>query len=121
MDSIQTNEMSIKNQTYDIADVLSKYGAWIAYVCIGLIGKFGWDIVAKRQLSWWYVVGTGFMAVFVGFISSKWFMANNPAMGAYLVPVLTLVSRDILMFLKMIDYQKLLSTILNVKIKDKEN
>lgn len=120
MDSLQTNQMSIKTQGYDIAEMLSKYGAWIAYVCIGLIGKFGWDIVAKKELSWLYVIGTGFMAVFVGFISSRWFMIHNPEMGAYVVPVLTLVSRDILMFIKMLDWSKILSIVLNVKVKDKE-
>jgi hypothetical protein len=120
MDNIQAKKMSIKAQTYDVADILSKYGAWIAYVCIGLIGKFGWDIVARKQLSWWYVIGTGFMAVFVGFISSRWFIAHDPDMGAYIVPVATLVSRDILMFLRMLDWNKILSVVLNVKTKDTE-
>ena len=119
MDGIQdSQEMSLKSQALtEISDTLTKYGAWIAYVCIGLIGKFGWDIVAKKQLSSWYVLGTGFMAIFVGFISSKWFMTHSPETGSYIVPVLTLVSRDVLMFIKMIDWVKLLSVVFKTDIK----
>jgi|SRR6187399_1755355 len=98
-------------------DLLTKYGSWVAYVIIGLIGKFGWDIAAKKKMSWWYVIGTGCMAVFVGFISSIWFMKNRPEMGAYCVPVFTLVSRDILIFLNLLDWKGILSKITNLDTK----
>lgn len=121
MDNIQTNKMSIKSQYLaHLLDDLSKYGAWIAYVCVGLVGKFGWDIVSKKKLSAWYILGTGFIAVFVGFIASRWFMANNPDAGPYFVPVLTLASRDVMVFLNLIDYKKLLSTVLRIDTKDKK-
>jgi hypothetical protein len=118
MNGLQDSQtMSLKHQALtEVSDTLTKYGAWIAYVCIGLIGKFGWDIVAKRQLSSWYVLGTGFMAIFVGFISSKWFMIHSPETGSYIVPVLTLVSRDVLMFIKMIDWVKLLSVVFKIDV-----
>lgn len=118
MDNIQVKGMSHKSQWLaDISEVLSKYGAWIAYVGIGLIGKFGWDIVSRKKLSGWYIFGTGCMSIFVGFICSKWFMIHQPEMGAYCVPVLTLVSRDILVFIKLIDWTKILSAVFKVDVK----
>lgn len=101
-------------------DILTKYGSWVAYVIIGLVGKFGWDIASKKKMSWWYVIGTGCMAVFVGFISARWFMLNKPQMGAYCVPVLTLVSRDILIFLNLVDWKGVLSRITRLDVRGKE-
>jgi hypothetical protein len=104
-----------------VYEFLAKYGAWFAYVAIGLVGKFGWDIVSGKKISWWYIFGTGCMAAFVGFVSSKWFINNNPEMGAYLVPVLTLASRDVLLLIKMIDWHKVIGAFLRVEIKKKED
>jgi len=120
MDNIKI-KMSIKNELIARAsEFFSKYGVWVAYVLIGFVGKIGWDIVSKRKISPLYLLGTGCMAIFVGFVSSKWFMINAPAKGPYVVPVLTLVSRDVLMFLSVIDWKKVLSVFLKVDIKDKE-
>lgn len=117
MDNIQTKSMSDKQWVNEILDSLSKYAAWIAYVGIGLVGKFGWDIVARKKPSGWYILGTGCMGAFVGFITSRYFMVHNPEMGAYVVPIATLSSRDILVFVRMIDWGKVLNAILKMDIK----
>lgn len=116
MDNIQTGKMSDKAWLNEISDTLVKYAAWIAYVGIGLIGKFGWDIVAKKKPSGWYIVGTGCMGVFVGFITSKWCLSHDPTTGSYIVPVATLCSRDILVFIRMIDWRKVATAILKMDI-----
>lgn len=122
MGNVQNIKMTSREQVMsDISEALAKYGAWIAYVCIGLIGKFGWDIVSRKKLSGWYILGTGCMAAFVGFISSRWFMTHNAEMGSYFVPVLTLVSRDILVFIKLIDWTKILSAIFKVEVNKKRD
>lgn len=109
MDGLQANKMASKEQaTLDISEALSKYGIWACYVLIGILGKFGYDIVSRRKITWWYFWGTGLMSIFVGFISSKWFMVHDPTSGAYFVPVLTLVSRDVLVFLMLMDWKKIL-------------
>ncbi len=109
--------MSIREHQSEILELLSKYGAWIAYVCVGLIGTFGLDIVNKKKLSVWYIFATSCMGLFVGFISSRWFMLHNPEMGAYCVPVFTLVSRDILIFFKLIDWQGVMSKLTRLDTK----
>lgn len=114
MANIQTNKMPDKNEQLTL---LAKYGSWIAYVLIGLVGKFGWDMAIHKKMSWYSVLSTGCMAVFVGFISSRWFMNNKPEMGAYCVPVLTLVSRDILIFINLIDWKGVLSKVTRLDTK----
>jgi len=121
MNNIPFGNMSTKEQYIsDVSDLLHKYGAWISYVGIGLVGKFGWDIVARKKPSGWYILGTGCMGVFVGFISSRWFIAHNPKMGRYIVPVLTLASRDVLVFIKLIDWTKILSAVFKIEVKNNE-
>jgi len=120
MDNIQAKQMSEKQWLNELAGNISKYSIWAAYVAIGLVGTFGWDIVAKKKPSGWYTLGTGCMGAFVGFIASNWCMAHRPEMGAYIVPVATLCSRDILVFIRMIDWRKVASAILKIDItKDK--
>jgi hypothetical protein len=118
MNGLQDSQtMALKHQALtEVSDTLSKYGAWIAYVCIGLVGKFGWDIVAKKKPSGWYIVGTGCMGVFVGFITSRWCLSHSPETGSYIVPVATLCSRDILVFVRMIDWSKVANAILKADI-----
>lgn len=114
MATLQTYKMSDKNEQLTI---LAKYGSWIVYVLVGLVGKFGWDIACKKKMSWWSILGTGCMAVFVGFISSIWFMNNKPAMGSYCVPVLTLVSRDVFIFLNLVDWKGVFSKLTRLDTK----
>jgi hypothetical protein len=114
-------KMSEKNEYLKhIGEFSGKYGAWILYVLIGMIGKVGLDILNERKINGWYFLGSSFAAVFVGFISAMWFMKNQPEAGAYIVPVLTLCSRDVLIFLSLIDWRKKLSNIFKVETKKED-
>jgi len=107
----------MKNMTSRLADetleFISKWGAWVTYIFIGLVGKFGWDIINRKKMSFWYIFGTGMVAIFVGYLSTMWCSAHCPAQGAYIVPVCTLVSRDIMLFLTMLDWPSILHLVLN--------
>lgn len=121
MGNISSSKMSFKSELIARAsEFFAKYGVWVAYVLIGFVGKIGWDIVSKRKISLVYLLGTGCMAIFVGFVSCRWFMTNAPEKGPYIVPVLTLVSRDVLMFLSVIDWKKVLSVFFKVEIKEEK-
>jgi len=113
---IMSNRQTLYQETLD---VLTKYGAWFAYVLIGLVGTFGLDIINKKRITRLYILGTSFMGIFVGFITSKWFLAHAPEAGAYCVPVATLASRDIMIFLKLIDWRGVLAKVTRLEIKDK--
>lgn len=105
--------------TAEVMQIAAKYGAWIGYVAIGIIGKFGLDVLNHRKISAWYIFGTGCTSLFVGWIASRWCMVNHPDYGAYMVPVATLLSRDVLVFLKLIDWTKIAGALFKVEIKKK--
>lgn len=123
MDTLEIKKtMATKEQLInDFSELLAKYGAWITYVGVGLIGKLGWDIVNRKHISGWYLFGTGCISIFVGFIASRWFMSHMPEAGAYCVPVLTLASRDVLVFIKVIQWDKVLSFLTKLPIKGNDN
>lgn len=118
MDRILTNKMSDKNP--ELVAFLTKYGALVTYVIIGLIGKFGFDIVAGKRLSGWYVLGTGCMSIFIGWIVWVWCQRYPGLNPGIVVPIATLVSRDIMLFITMIDYMGVLKLITGKNTKKEE-
>lgn len=96
----------------DVAlEFAAKWGALIAYVGIGLVGKFGLDIVNNRKLTGWYVFGTGCLGYFVGFLLWQWCKSNPEYNPGIIIPAGTLVSRDITLFLTMVDWQSVLKIV----------
>ncbi len=113
MNAIHHKKMSDKNP--ELISFLTKYGALVTYVIIGLVGKFGFDIVTGKKISGWYVLGTGCMAIFVGWLTWMWcqkWPALNPG---FVIPIATLVSRDIMLFITMVDYMSILRIITGKK------
>lgn len=117
MDIIQNNKMH-KND--EILEYLSKWGALFAYIGIGLIGKLGWDIVNNRKISWWYLFGTGCIGVCIGYLAWIWCIAHAPESAGFVVPIATLISRDIMLFINMIDWQGVLKLITRKGTMDKK-
>lgn len=111
MDFVQGNKM-FKTQHPQIVEFVTKYGMWVAYVLMGLVGKFGWDIITNRKLSFRYMLGSSLCGMFTGYLASVWCMEHSPTMGAYLVPVMTLLSRDVFLFLFSLNWKSLLTKML---------
>lgn len=109
MDNIQTKKMYKPNQ--EITEIFTKYGVWLAYVLMGFVGKFGWDIITNKKITFKYILGSGLCAAFVGYLASVYCMRNAPTVGSYIVPVCTLVSRDIILFLMTIKWNEILEKI----------
>lgn len=109
MYTLQTKEMQNKHAEY--LEFLTKGGAWIAYILIGLVGKFGWDIVNNKKLSFWYIFGTGCIAFCIGFLVSRWCIAHPSLDQSIIVPASALVSRDIMLFITMIDWAGVLKLV----------
>jgi len=118
MELLQQDRRMIKNNP-EIISFLSKYGALITYIIIGLMGKFGFDIVSGKRISGWYIVGTGLMAVFVGWLAWEWCLSHPDWNPGFTIPIATLVSRDVLLFLMLIDWMSVLR-ILTGKVPAKE-
>ena len=51
MDYIQNNQKMLKpNPPGPIVEFMVRYIPFVGYVLIGLIGKFGYDIVSKKKI-----------------------------------------------------------------------
>lgn len=89
-------------------DFISRWGACGAYIGIGLVGLFGWDIVSNKKISFWYVFGTGCVGICIGYLAWWWCETHAPENAGLIVPIATLISRDIMLFINMIDWQGVL-------------
>lgn len=105
----------------DALEFLSKWGAFIAYVSIGIVGKIGFDIISKKKITYWYVAASSAIAFFVGFVVWQYIKDKpqfNP--GIYL-PIAALVSRDIMLFITMVNWMGLLQIVFQKSLKNKDN
>lgn len=116
MDNIQNHKMH--RQTYDdVLEFLSKWGVVLGYIIVGLLGKFGFDIVSGKRLSFWYVFGTSLIAFCIGFFSWQW-CATHPSLNpGIVVPFCSLISRDIMLFVTVIDWQGVLQLVTGKGVK----
>src|SRR6478752_745230 len=109
MHIVQTDKMSTKN---DLIEFCIKYGAFIAWVSIGLAGLFGLDIINQKKITRWYAFGTVLCGFFVGYITASWCGVHCPDKSKLMVPIATLASRDIIVLIKAFDYKKILGILL---------
>ena len=120
MDIVSPQKMFKPSQN-ELSEFLIKWGALGAYITIGLIGKFGYDIVTGRKLNGWYVFGTGCMGIFTGWLVYN--MCDNHMVSlnkGIAVPVATLVSRDIMLFITAVDWRSVLTILTGKNTKGKK-
>ena len=121
MDYTKGNYKMSKTATGATAiEIIAKWMPIFGYVIIGLIGKFGYDIVSKKKITFWYIVGTSAIALFIGFLSAKMCDAHPLVNPGIAIPVATLLSRDLIVFITMIDKKKLMELLFNIKSTDKK-
>lgn len=94
-----------------IVDFFSKIWIWVFYIGISIIGKISSEILRGRKLTWLQVFAIIGCACFVGTCASFWCAIHYPEQGAFIVPVSTLLSREIVSAIVSLDYKKLASEI----------
>lgn len=128
MDYSQIKKMekgSIINQVWQF---VSKTWIWGIFISIGIIGKFGIDMVQQRKKSIGQAIGQTLVAGFIGYLASIYCMTHFPPahegdyspQGALIVPIATLISDRIMMFLIGIDWHPVIA-ILSGKSSKGEN
>jgi hypothetical protein len=92
----------------EILAIISKWWVWLLYIIIGMAGKFSFDWLHGKKLSWVQVFAGIGIALFVGFISSAVCINNGwQDKGMYVVPLATLLSEKLVMALFSLDYKKM--------------
>lgn len=90
--------MNPRDEYFDIWKTIFKYGTYVGWVLIGLIGRFSYDLLQNKKMTWSYVIGCSGVSLLVGYITCVYFMTNFPTAAPMIVPMLTLLSQNIVSF-----------------------
>ena len=114
MNLAQNNAMPSKLSPEAI-EFITKWGAVGTWVLLGLMGKFGLDLVTGKKFSYRYVIGSGFLAVCSGWLAYQWCISHPTISPGVVVSISALASRDIILFITMVDWPGLLKVITTKK------
>ncbi len=85
-----------------------KYLAVLGWVFLALIGQFSYDLIRNKKMSRAYIVGSAGVSLFVGIVIGGWIFTNYPDRAPIAVPIITLLSRDVMSALMVINWKALL-------------
>lgn len=92
----------------------SKFYVWILYVFIGLLAHVSHILAGKQKPTTLQFFSSMGIAIFVGYLSSAWCIANAPEQGKYIVPIATLLSDKVLSWI-MTNWKLILRKVLNLE------
>lgn len=126
MDNTQTKEMTdVKS---DLAMLFSKTYIYIVVTLLAIVGKIGMDLMNKKKISVWYILGFTVLALFVAVMAYLvcQYKGVNPTLSAVIVGMSAMFSRDIMVVATMLNWKKISSlnwvdviTMLQTKNKEK--
>lgn len=87
---------------------LYKYGSWIGWIFLGLVGRFSYDLFRKRKFTAAYIMASTGMALLVGYSGGVYIFAHYPDDAPILVPMLTLLSNNIVSALMAINWTEMM-------------
>lgn len=102
----------------DFVNMLAKAWIWIMYIVLGIMAQYSYDLINGKRLTRWQRLGTTFIALFIGIMSSlACIESGRERLGMFIVPVATLLSRDIFAVLMTYNWQKTLKDALKGVLK----
>lgn len=96
----------IGNETIEL---FSKFAIYVAVVILAIMGKVGWDIINKKSISGWYILGFSMLAIFistmVGLICS--YKGLSSTATTICIGTSAIFSRDIMVILTTMKWTKI--------------
>src|ERR1700761_8744454 len=80
-----------------------KYGAWIGWIILGLVGRFSYDLLRHKAFTIGYVLGSTGIAFLIGYVSGVYIFTKYPDDAPILIPMITLVSNNLVSAVMSID------------------
>lgn len=117
MDHIQNYKIMPTKPSPETIEFLTKWGAFLTWILIGLLGKFGLDLVSGRKFSRRYALGSGCLAVCAGWLSYQWCVSHPSLSPGVVVSISALASRDIILFITMVDWPGMMKILTNKNTK----
>lgn len=104
-----------KTLIHEMQIFISKAGASIAAIAIGVMAKISHDIMLKKRhsfLEWLAIVG---VSVFGGYLMAQYCLTHHlEDQGKYLIPMATLFSEKLIMYITA-NWNKIMRVLLNRK------
>lgn len=104
--------MDPKNQSVDVWNQIGQfilrngYLAWLIF--LGLVGQFSYSLLKNKTFTRAYVLGCFGITLFVGYVGGSFIMEHYPAKASLYIPLLTLVSNNIVSAIMSVNYKALI-------------
>lgn len=86
----------------------SKWWTIIVYIFMGTVSKISYDILNRKKLSWTYIFAIVGISWTIGGMSAVWCMTYHTDWTAFVVPLCTMFSDRILLWVGARDWTPLL-------------
>lgn len=93
---------------HQIMAFVSKNALWLWGIGIGLLGSFSYDLLRSKRFTKAYILGCTGAAIFCGYVGGSYVMDNYPKKAAILIPMITVLSNNLLSAVMSINYKALL-------------
>ena len=84
---------------------------------IGIVGKFSYDLVTNKKISWISAIGSIGIAGVTGYFACLWCINNDISKAPYLVPMATLLSDKFFNWVFQLDWKGIFELITETKQK----
>lgn len=97
-----------KIETETIA-LFSKFAIYVAVVVLAIMGKVGWDIINKKSISGWYILGFSMLAIFISTMVELVcsYKGLGPTATTICIGTSAIFSRDIMVILTTMKWAKI--------------
>lgn len=94
--------------THELVDLLTKGATYIIVVVLAIAGKLGMDLMNKKTISGWYILGFTCLASFISVMAYLFciYKCFNPVLSALIVGGSAMFSRDIMVLVLMLNWKK---------------
>lgn len=101
--------MGPQQHPFNIGDqVLSfflKYGAWLGWILLGLVGRFSYDLLRNKTFTLGYIMGCTGLAFLCGYVFGSYILDVYPKKASIIIPLITLVSNNLVSALMAINWK----------------
>lgn len=94
--------------TEQIVQFLYKYSTYMGFIIMGLIGRFSYDLIRNKKFTWSYILGCSGLGLLCGYLASVYIFQNYPEKAPLLVPLITMMSNNLVSAIMTIDYKALI-------------
>ncbi len=87
--------------------LISKYGTWVGWIILGLMGRFSYDLLRDRKFTLAYIMGCTGVAFLCGYVGGSYILDTCPQKAPIAIPLITLLSNNLISAFMAINWKAL--------------